>query len=160
MTANTSNEDKILEALRSGSGDTVAELAEAAGIGRSTAGKALGALEEAGRVRRTEGGRDGGRRLPDRFEVVVATAAPAGTQAQAEGTPAEGGTASRLGSGALRALVLADLAGRGEPVSPTAIAKALGRSGGAVSNALERLVAEGAAERVNDHPRRYVPKPS
>jgi hypothetical protein len=65
-------------------------------------------------------------------------------------------SASRLGSGQLRALVLADLGKRTEPVSPSAIANVLGRSGGAVSNALEKLVAEGEARRVNEHPRRYV----
>lgn len=148
MTASTITKDKVLQALRAGSGTTVAEIAEAAGVGRSTAGKALQSLEQGGQARRIESGRDGGRRLPDRFEAVATEA----------GAASEEGAAARLGSGELRALVLADLAERGEAASPTAIAKALGRSGGAVSNALERLVAEGAADRVNERPRRYVVK--
>lgn len=43
---------------------TVAQIAVSAGVGRSTAGKLLGQLESDGEVRRTEGGRDGNRRLP------------------------------------------------------------------------------------------------
>lgn len=38
---------------------------------------------------------------------------------------------------------------------PTAIGRALGRSSGAVANALERLVTAGWAVRTNDRPRRY-----
>jgi hypothetical protein len=38
---------------------------------------------------------------------------------------------------------------------PTAIGRALGRSSGAVANALERLVTTGWAVRTNDRPRRY-----
>ena len=38
---------------------------------------------------------------------------------------------------------------------PTAIGRALGRSSGAVANALERLVTAGWAARTNDRPRRY-----
>lgn len=143
-TETTSTEQAILEALSAAPGATVAELAEAAGVARSTAGKALQGLERAGLARRVIGGREGGKRLADRFEAVAATASE-------NEAPTD-----RLRSGELRGLVLDDLRGRGEPVSPSAIAKALGRSGGAVSNALERLVTEGAAQRVNDHPRRYA----
>ncbi|MCL7377035.1 helix-turn-helix domain-containing protein [Streptomyces sp. 35G-GA-8] len=46
---------------------TVAELALAAGVGRSTAGKALVTLEEHGLAVRTPGGHDGPRRTPDRW---------------------------------------------------------------------------------------------
>jgi hypothetical protein len=38
---------------------------------------------------------------------------------------------------------------------PTGIGRALGRSSGAVANALERLVTAGWAVRTNDRPRRY-----
>jgi DNA-binding MarR family transcriptional regulator len=147
MTATTSTDNPILEALRAAPGATAAELAEAAGVGRSTAGKALQSLEADGLVRRSEGGREGGRRLPDRFEAVTPETAEA---------PAPGDATARLRSGELRGLVLEDLGRRDEPVSPSAIAKTLGRSGGAISNALEKLVADGAAKRVNEHPRRYV----
>jgi DNA-binding IclR family transcriptional regulator len=56
MTAVTSTDNPILEALRNTPGATVAELAEKVGVARSTAGKALQALEGDGLVRRTEGG--------------------------------------------------------------------------------------------------------
>jgi len=54
------------------SGDlTVAEIVAAAGLGRSTVGKALARLEQSGRVRRSAGGREGARRLPDRWSVAA-----------------------------------------------------------------------------------------
>ncbi|MER5541002.1 helix-turn-helix domain-containing protein [Streptomyces sp. NPDC002586] len=55
---------------------TVAELALAAGLGRSTTGKALVTLEEHGLAVRTPGGHDGPRRTPDRWR-----AAPTGASA-------------------------------------------------------------------------------
>jgi len=142
MTDTSNTNDAILKALRAAAGATVAELAEASGVSRSTAGKALQRLERDGLVERTPGGREGGRRLADRFEAAasVPTAEPS----------------ERLRSGELGSLVLDDLGRRSEPVSPSAIAKSLGRSGGAVANALERLVTDGAVERVNESPRRYV----
>jgi hypothetical protein len=39
---------------------------------------------------------------------------------------------------------------------PTAIGKALGRSSGAVSNALERMVASGYATRTSEGPKKYA----
>lgn len=60
--AKSSSEDAELTALKSNPDSTVGELADAAGMGRSTAGKALVRLERAERVRRTAGVRDGGRR--------------------------------------------------------------------------------------------------
>jgi hypothetical protein len=49
--------------------------ASVAGIGRSTASKALARLQATSEVSRTEGGRDGARPLPDRF--ALASAKPA-----------------------------------------------------------------------------------
>jgi DNA-binding transcriptional ArsR family regulator len=57
-------------------GATAAELAEAAGMGRSTATRTLAILEEAGAAVRTPGGREGARRLPDRWRAVGAVAEP------------------------------------------------------------------------------------
>lgn len=142
MTDTTNINEAILKALRAAAGATMAELAEASGVSRSTAGKALQSLEREGLVERTPGGREGGRRLPDRFEAAASAPAAEGSE--------------RLRSGELRSLVLDDLGRRSEPVSPSAIAKSLGRSGGAVANALERLVTDGAVARVNESPRRYV----
>ncbi|MEU7487560.1 MarR family transcriptional regulator [Streptomyces sp. NPDC042319] len=49
---------------------TVAELALAAGLGRSTTSKALATLEEHGLAVRTPGGHDGPRRTPDRWHCA------------------------------------------------------------------------------------------
>ena len=50
---------------------TSAEVAEALGIGQSTAAKRLAALESAGSVRRSPGGRLDGRRVADRWAVAA-----------------------------------------------------------------------------------------
>jgi len=63
---------------------------------------------------------------------------------------------ARLGSGALRGLVedyLRDHAA--DTFGPGAIGKALGRSAGAVNNALEKLVETGYARRTQDKPKRF-----
>jgi hypothetical protein len=54
----------IIEVLTSAPEATAAQIAVSAGVGRSTAGKMLAQLESDGDVRRTEGGREGNRRLP------------------------------------------------------------------------------------------------
>ncbi|MGW3956982.1 hypothetical protein ACWEKM_40210 [Streptomyces sp. NPDC004752] len=51
-------------------GATASELALAAGLGRSTTGKALVTLEEHGLALRTPGGHDGPRRTPDRWRAA------------------------------------------------------------------------------------------
>lgn len=51
-------------------GATAAELALAAGLGRSTTGKALTTLEDHGLAVRTPGGHDGPRRTPDRWRAA------------------------------------------------------------------------------------------
>ncbi|MFE3646431.1 MarR family transcriptional regulator [Streptomyces sp. NPDC059152] len=52
---------------------TVAELAHAAGIGHSTAGRAVTTLEKRGLAVRTPGGHDGPRRMPDLWYPVPLT---------------------------------------------------------------------------------------
>lgn len=139
--------DKLLAALAKSPGATAAELAEAAGIGRSTANKTLAVLEAEGRVSRTARGPEGGRRQPDRWNLV--------NSSPRKGRRAESGP--RLGKGELRALVLAHLeAQHDDAVTPTAVAASLGRSAGAVSNALLKLTDEGAAVQVGEHPRRFA----
>ncbi|MBH0777692.1 AAA family ATPase [Nocardia bovistercoris] len=65
-------------------------------------------------------------------------------------------TAPRLANGELRRMVAGALAGAPKlEHSPREIAKNLGRSSGAVGNALEALTAAGEAVRTNDSPRRY-----
>jgi DNA-binding transcriptional ArsR family regulator len=46
---------------------TTVEIATAVGLGRSTVSAALARLESAGKVKRRAGGREGARRLPDRW---------------------------------------------------------------------------------------------
>ncbi|MGW3626194.1 hypothetical protein [Streptomyces sp. NPDC000880] len=59
-------------------GATVAELALAAGVGRSTAGKAVTTLEQHGLAVRTPGGHDGPRRTPDRWHPALTRATSSG----------------------------------------------------------------------------------
>ncbi|MFD0530392.1 MarR family transcriptional regulator [Kitasatospora arboriphila] len=75
-------------------GATVAALALAAGVSRSTAGKALTALESAGLAVRTRGGNDRVRRLPDIWRLNrTSTAPPASTDdTGSSGAPANGST--------------------------------------------------------------------
>jgi nitric oxide reductase NorQ protein len=43
-----------------------------------------------------------------------------------------------------------------EPLGPTAVAKGLGRSSGAVGNCLKRLAAAGHVRQAGEHPLRYT----
>lgn len=139
----TTTTEAVLAALDDQPDATTAELSAVTGLGRSTVGKALVALEHARRVRRTRGGRERGRRRPDRW-----TTRPAGDkEPRADG---------RLRRGVLRALVAEHLRQHAEVEhTPTGVAKALGRSAGAVSNALDRLAADGAVEQTSITPRRF-----
>ena len=70
-------------------------------------------------------------------------------------------TTGRLGQGELRRRVAAHLAGDPAVAStPTAIARALGKSAGAVGNALTTLAARGEAERIPGAPARYRATPA
>jgi DNA-binding transcriptional ArsR family regulator len=141
--------DQILDALTARPGVSAAEMADALGVGQSTAAKHLAALESAGTARREPGGRQAGRRLPDRWTAT----APA-TRAESNAGSSSG---DRLSRGALGAMVRDYLAARpGEDLGPTQVAKGLGgKSSGAVGNALARLEAAGEARLVNGSPRRY-----
>jgi DNA-binding MarR family transcriptional regulator len=147
----------ITQALAAHPEVTAADLADALAIGQSTASKRLVALEAAGSVRRTPGGRVAGIRVADRWSVT----APAADDAEDDGADhaAPDGpvrSTDRLSRGELGTLVRAYLAARpGEDLGPTQIGKALGRSQGAVSNALARLEVAGDAQLVNASPRRY-----
>jgi hypothetical protein len=70
--------------------------------------------------------------------------------------------AARLAPGALRGMVEDHLRDHpGDEFGPTAIAKALGgKSSGAVSNALDKLVADGTAVKTNESPRRFALAPA
>ncbi len=199
--------EAILDALRQHPDATAAELAETAGIGRSTAGKTLANLEAQGQVTRRHGKSEGRKPTPDRWTLArdadadaepeqqpvaaageptaepadtaqgssqaprVEAAPPAtGTSTRAEAVPpvadtpdadqppgdATGGGA-RLRPGALRDLVYAWLAERpGQEFTPTRIGKELGRSAGAVGNALATMTDQGEVVQTSSKPRRYA----
>jgi transcription initiation factor IIE alpha subunit len=67
--AKPTSEDVVATALASQGELTNAEIAASTGLGRSTVGKTLAALERAGMARRSPGEREGGRRLPDHWSV-------------------------------------------------------------------------------------------
>jgi hypothetical protein len=62
-----SPEDAVRKVIEAQPGATTEGLAQAAGIARSTAGKVLARLAEAGDVDRHAGGHEGRKRLPDRW---------------------------------------------------------------------------------------------
>jgi DNA-binding MarR family transcriptional regulator len=157
----------LLGALADHPGATATELAEAAGIGRSTATKLLATLAGQGRVLRQPGGHQHGRRAADHWTLPApaagrdrgapTAAAPAPPTAPTPSTAPSSTGSGRLRPGALRDLVLACLAERpGQALSPTTIAKRLDRSAGAVANALQALADQGAVVQIQAKPRRYA----
>jgi DNA-binding MarR family transcriptional regulator len=173
----------ITDALSALPDITTAEVAGTLGIGRSTAAKRLARLEAAGTIRRNPGGRLGGARVADRWSLPTATPEtqpPAGATSEdpvttsgeavsapdpdpsdpgtgaGDRTEATGDASDRLAPGALGALVREYLAARPtQSFGPSGIAKALGRSAGAVSNALSTMAAAGEVQLVAERPRRY-----
>lgn len=97
----------------------------------SEVAEVLTELESAGRVARVDSGGDGRWKAAERRR-------------------------SRLPQGGLQGLVEDFLTGHpDDALSPHAIGTALGRSSGAVANALVRLTERGAAVQVSERPRRY-----
>jgi len=145
----------IIEVLKVEPTATVAQITVSAGVGRSTASKLLAQLERDGTVRRTEGGRDGNRRLPDGWSLVGEV--PAATTTVDGAASASNPVSGKLKPGGLDPLVLGylkDNANSG-PHGACVIAKALQRSSGAVGNCLVRLTDAKKAKLVTDKPRRY-----
>jgi hypothetical protein len=121
-----------------------------AGTGRATARKGTGKANGTGKATRGGAGR-------------TATAAPphkprrgqADTSAASAVNPVSG--TQRLRPGKLQEQVLAYLAEHaGEELSPSQIAKALGRSSGAVGNGLESLAKDGEVHKTRETPRRFM----
>jgi hypothetical protein len=152
--------EALLSALAVWPGATANELAQTAGIGRSTAAKLLATLASKGRVLRQPGDLKDGRRTADRWTLSPSgpiqdpsQPKPAAPASPAAAPPAGTG---RLRSGQLHQLVAGYLADRpGQALSPTAIAKTLDRSAGAVANALRILAGQGAVIQTQPKPRRY-----
>ena len=69
-TTTPSAEQTTMSVLADRAEATAAEIATEGKLGRSTVSKTLVKLESAGKVRRSEGGRDGSRRLPDRWRLA------------------------------------------------------------------------------------------
>lgn len=96
---------------------------------------------------------------PGPGEQPPTSTTPTGAGAPVPVDAAARGQSTRLGKGALRGMVEDYLTGcPGEQLSPSAIGKALGRSSGAVSNALDKLVADGYAVQTQDKPKRFTAK--
>jgi len=161
----TDTEDKLWQALLDNPGSAAAVLSAAAGIGKSTAPKILVRWQRDGLVTRTSGVVDGGSRSADRWSIAAAT--EESTDDQPTGDRPSGvdealvdgevkPRSERLASGVLRGMVEDHLReNAGQDFSPGAIGKALGRSAGAVHNALEKLVESGYAVRTSDKPKKY-----
>jgi len=157
--------ERVNKALVAHAGSTASELAEATGLGKSTVGKALAALEAAGLARRDIPAVEaGGRRPAARWSPPPATshaAAPGDPNCAAKAAgndeaPVRVGDGARLRPGQLGTLVLEYLVAHAEDaVGPTALGKALNRSTGAIANALARLAASGDAVLASETPRRY-----
>jgi predicted ArsR family transcriptional regulator len=130
--------DKIREALALHPNSTAAELAEITGLGRSTINKQLAALTTVGSVTAVEGEGHGRGRTPTRWSLT-------GQRAERP----------RLRPGELDAIVLDHVHGLNQPVGPTAVGKALGRSAGAVANCMARLANAGQLKQTSEKPRRY-----
>jgi predicted transcriptional regulator len=135
----------------------VDEVAAAVGVTASTARKYLAGLADAGELKRTEGGRERGRKRPDRFSVA------SGKRGEKEpnGTPSTPVPKARLGPGQLDGLVLAYMREHREdaPHTPSRIGKGIGRSSGAVANCLRRLGDSDRAVLAKKKPRAYnLPK--
>lgn len=86
-------------------------------------------------------------------ETNAAAATTVGAERRKASMNRSGST--RLGSGALRGMVEEFLTEHPGEHGPVAIGKALGRSSGAVANALESMVETGRAVRTGDKPKRY-----
>jgi Sugar-specific transcriptional regulator TrmB len=165
-TEKPASEQAALKALAANPEATAAEVAAAANVGRSTASKVLARLTSSGEVRRIEGGRDGARRLPDRFALASAepTAEDAEPKTADNGKPKAAEDAKpkvageHLKPGQLDELVLAYLKDNADsgPHGPTTVAKALVRSSGAVGNCLNRLTKSKQVRQATDKPRRYT----
>jgi IclR helix-turn-helix domain len=147
MTKKPSTGEVVLGVMSSQSELTAPEIAAAAKLGRSTVARALVELERSGKVRRGDGGRDGTRRLPDRWML---------RSVRASSRKRAGG--ERLRPGQLDELVLRYLQKHMKdlPLGPTAVARGLGRSSGAVGNCLARLAAARRVTLVSERPRRYA----
>jgi hypothetical protein len=151
MTASTKEQtqDEVLEFVTKKGKATVDEVVAEVGISRTSARKYLVSLEADKKLTRTPGGRQGRRKLPDRFSPVK------GRRSAPNGKKGSGG---RLRPGELDGLVLAYLRQHQAdgPLTASKVGKGIGRSSGAVANCLERLAGGEQVRRATKRPRAYT----
>lgn len=141
----TEAETKLWNALAAQPNSTTAALALAAGIGKSTATKILATWATSGTVTKT--------RPTKGMAAAWSLPTPPEPKATKDRQVSDG---PRLGSGALRGLIVDYLRDNPGAHGPSAIAKVLDRSAGAVNNALEKLVADGYAIKTQQAPKRFA----
>ncbi|WP_263249588.1 helix-turn-helix domain-containing protein [Saccharopolyspora rosea] len=182
----TETETRIWDALSS-QPQTTAQVVSAAGVGRSTAGKALARWAKAGLINRQDGDEENPAatwsRMPEQLVSnpapetntaipdALAQPEPVGNGMPKDPEPDEDGADTeapmhaivasakpeRLKPGGLYRLVKDYLREHpGEEFGPSQIGKALNRSSGAVNNALEKMVTQGAAVKTQDAPKRFA----
>ncbi len=144
-------DQEIIDFLKEKETATVDDICAALKISPTSARKYLAGLTVDKKVHREEGGREGRRKLPDVFSL------PGRKQAGKQAKRASGGSASdRLRPGELDKHLLDYMRRHKQdaPHSPSAIAKGIERSSGAVANCLARM--DGKQVRlVQAKPRRY-----
>ena len=157
---------KLRAALIASPGSTAADLATSVGINKSTAGKILARWEADGTAIRTSRGVVDGRRVGDLWsppaDAAEAVASPESAEAVVpEREPFDPLPHGRLKPGALRHMTEDYLRMHpGEAFGPTHIGRALGRSQGAVNNALEALAAAGTVVKTQAAPKRFAIAPT
>jgi predicted transcriptional regulator len=144
-------EQAVLDFIRRQGEASVDQVATGVGIGRTSARRYLVGLTAAGQVKRGPGGREGGRKYPDRFSAVKRRRGS--TSRRATKRPGR-----RLRPGELDGLVLGYMRKQAKdgPLTATAIAKGIERSSGAVANCLARLGESGTVRQAKVRPRAYV----
>lgn len=93
-----SSEEAVKKAVKETPGSTTGSIAQAAGIGRSTAGKALGRLADKGELTRHKGGRDGQKLLPDRWTLTGAEMPPAPAGSMTSGSSTKPNSTKQSGT--------------------------------------------------------------
>src|SRR5262245_59287792 len=154
--------DRVLQVLTDRPAPpTAAQLAGHLAVSQSAVNKALAALEQSGQAYRSARNPMNSKRVAATWSLSPPPAAPTGPEtpsavtARTAGARPSTGTAvtGRLGQGHLRAMVLKHL--RAQPadaaLTPSQIARALGRSAGAVANACDKLTATGETHRSAPH---------
>ncbi|GIG69325.1 MarR family transcriptional regulator [Phytomonospora endophytica] len=132
---------------------TIADISAGVHLARSTVTKQLKAMEHDGLAERTRPGKPG---APDLWRLSSHDA-PHTTAA----TPAAVGVTRKLAAGELHAMVAAYFTDHPEQaVTAGDIARVLGRSAGAVTNVIDKLIHAGQVRLHSQPPRRFIARPA